>query len=189
MGRSLLPVVAPVHHDHATVCYTTDTTHHADQDGHTLTHVDTHGKASMVGVANKKVSHRVAMASGKILLGDIAYDLVAKNNIAKGDVLTVAQLAGIMGAKQTSNLIPLCHPLTLDKIKVDLSLEPADLAVKVVASVEVTGKTGVEMEALTGVSVALLTVYDMCKAVNKQMVITNIKLEMKTGGKSDFSAK
>ena len=186
-----MPVVAPVHHNNAVCCYSTDTTHYSpDQgDGHTLTHVDTRGKASMVGVANKKVTHRVAVASGKILLGDIAYDLVSKNNIAKGDVLTVAQLAGIMGAKQTSNLIPLCHPLTLDKIKVDLSLEPADLAVKVEASVEVTGKTGVEMEALTGVSVALLTVYDMCKAVNKQMIITDIKLEMKTGGKSDFSAK
>ena len=106
-------------------------------------------------------------------------------NIKKGDVLTVAQLAGVMGAKQTSTLIPLCHPLQLDNIEVRLELVPADLAIKVEAKVEVTGKTGVEMEALTSVSVSLLTIYDMCKAVTKSMTITDIKLIIKTGGKSD----
>ena len=162
--------------------YSTDNT-----DSPVLTHVDSSGRASMVGVSGKVVSHRVAVASGKIILGKTAFDLVQQNSVAKGDVLTVSEVAGVMGAKHTSHLIPLCHPLQLDNIQVKLSLDPADLAVVVVTRVEVTGKTGVEMEALTSVSIALLTVYDMCKAVTKDMIISDIKLELKTGGKSDFS--
>ena len=153
---------------------------------HHLTHVDTDGKANMVGVGHKTPTRRTAIATGKIILGKSAFDLVQQNNIKKGDVLTVAQLAGVMGAKQTSTLIPLCHPLQLDNIEVRLELVPADLAIKVEAKVEVTGKTGVEMEALTSVSVSLLTIYDMCKAVTKNMTITDIKLIIKTGGKSDY---
>ena len=153
---------------------------------HHLTHVDTDGKANMVGVGHKTPTRRTAIATGKIILGKSAFDLVQQNNIKKGDVLTVAQLAGVMGAKQTSTLIPLCHPLQLDNIEVRLKLVPADLAIKVKAKVEVTGKTGVEMEALTSVSVSLLTIYDMCKAVTKSMTITDIKLIIKTGGKSDY---
>ena len=141
----------------------------------------------MVGVGNKSDTRRVALASGKIILGEAAFKLVQENNIKKGDVLSVAQIAGIMGAKQTSSLIPLCHPLNLDNVEVKLSMEDTDLSIKVEAMVEVTGKTGVEMEALTSVSVTLLTVYDMCKAVTKDMVITDIKLRLKTGGKSDYT--
>ena len=154
-----------------------------------LTHVDGAGRANMVGVGHKKQTRRNARASGAILLGPEAFSRVAENSLKKGDVLTVAQIAGVLGAKQTPALIPLCHPLQLDNIEVDLSLDHELLAVKVEAEVEVTGKTGVEMEALTAVSVALLTVYDMAKAVSKDMVITDIKLQFKTGGKSDYGAK
>ena len=154
-----------------------------------LTHVDGAGRARMVGVGHKIQTRRIARASGTILLGPEAFSRVAENSLKKGDVLTVAQIAGVLGAKQTPALIPLCHPLQLDNIKVDLSLDQEILAVKVEAEVEVTGKTGVEMEALTAVSVALLTVYDMAKAVSKDMVITDIKLQFKTGGKSDYGAK
>jgi len=135
---------------------------------HHLTHVDTDGKANMVGVGHKTPTRRTAIATGKIILGKSAFDLVQQNNIKKGDVLTIA------------------HPLQLDNIEVRLELVPADLAIKVEAKVEVTGKTGVEMEALTSVSVSLLTIYDMCKAVTKSMTITDIKLIIKTGGKSDY---
>ena len=153
-----------------------------------LTHVDGAGRASMVGVGHKTQTRRIARAAGTILLGPEAFTRVAENSLKKGDVMTVAQIAGVLGAKQTPALIPLCHPLQLDNIKVDLSLDQEILAVKVEAEVEVTGKTGVEMEALTAVSVALLTVYDMAKAVSKDMVITDIKLQFKTGGKSDYGA-
>merc|ERR1719300_444419 len=158
-----------------------------NSDSDNLTHVDSEGHARMVGVGNKSATRRVALASGKIILGEAAFKLVQENNIKKGDVLSVAQIAGIMGAKQTSSLIPLCHPLNLDNVEVKLSMEDTDLSIKVEAMVEVTGKTGVEMEALTSVSVTMLTVYDMCKAVTKDMVITDIKLRLKTGGKSDYT--
>merc|ERR1719414_950884 len=140
----------------------------------------------MVNVGHKKETTRTAVATGNIFLGEEVFKLVESNQMKKGDVLTVSQLAGVMGAKQTSNLIPLCHPLQLDNIEVRLELDPTDLAIKVEAKVEVTGKTGVEMEALTSVSVSLLTIYDMCKAVTKNMIITDIKLIIKTGGKSEY---
>ena len=142
----------------------------------------------MVGVGHKTQTRRIARASGAILLGPEAFTRVAENSLKKGDVMTVAQISGVLGAKQTPALIPLCHPLQLDNIKVDLALDHKILGVRVEAEVEVTGKTGVEMEALTAVSVALLTVYDMAKAVSKDMVITDIKLQFKTGGKSDYGA-
>ena len=148
--------------------------------------MDGAGRASMVGVGHKTETRRTARASGTIILGPEAFTRVSENSLKKGDVLTVAQIAGVLGAKQTPALIPLCHPLPLDNIKVDLSLDPESLAVNVMAEVEVTGRTGVEMEALTAVSVALLTVYDMAKAITKDMVITDIKLQFKTGGKSDY---
>jgi len=160
-------------------------------DGHDsdhLTHVDSDGKAAMVGVGHKTITRRTAVASGKIIIGEAAFKLVSDNNIKKGDVLTVAQIAGVMAAKKTSSLIPLCHPLNLDNIKVQLKLDPEDYSVNVQSEVDVSAKTGVEMEALTSVSVTLLTVYDMCKAVTKNMTITDIKLDIKTGGKSDYSA-
>lgn len=150
----------------------------------TLTHVDSKGCASMVGVGAKKDTVRLAVAEGKILLGDKAFSLIKQNKIKKGDVLTVAQLAGIMGAKATPSLIPLCHPILLTNITVNLSLDDEQKAVVVEARTECTGKTGVEMEALTACSVALLTVYDMCKAVNKGMIIQDVQLVAKSGGKS-----
>jgi len=135
-----------------------------------LTHVDSEGKAQMVDVGDKSETKRLATAEGRIVIGQKAFELVTKNRIKKGDVLSVAQLAGILGAKATPSLIPLCHPLLLDKISVTLVLDAKNNSVLVRASVGCTGRTGVEMEALTAVSVALLTVYDMCKAVTQDMV-------------------
>ncbi|KAL2603148.1 hypothetical protein R1flu_008771 [Riccia fluitans] len=149
-----------------------------------LTHVDCSGKASLVNVAEKAETKRVAVASGRVLLGPRAFQLVAENNIAKGDVLTVAKIAGIQGAKQTSNLIPLCHNILLSWVDVSTSLNEDLHAVEIRAEATATGPTGVEMEALTAVSVASLTVYDMCKAVSKNIQISNVQLESKTGGKS-----
>jgi len=156
----------------------------------TLTHVDSDGKATMVDVGDKIDTVRTAVAFGTIQLGKEAFDKVVQNQIKKGDVLSVSQLAGIFGAKQTSNLIPLCHPLLLNKIEVRLSLDHTPNCYVVQAEAEVTcsGKTGVEMEALTAVSISLLTVYDMCKAVSKDMIISNIRLISKTGGKSDYKS-
>ena len=152
-----------------------------------LSHVDPEGRAKMVDVGQKSVTRRTAVARGSITIGETAFRLVQDNNIKKGDVLTVSQLAGVMAAKHTANLIPLCHPLNLDKIDVKLILDPADWSVLVTAEVSCADKPGVEMEALTGASVALLTVYDMCKAVTKDMTISNIRLLSKTGGKSDYT--
>jgi len=171
--------------------YSTDRPYSTDRQDSTvidskLTHVDSTGKASMVNVGHKNMTKRTALASGKIYLGEEVFKLVENNQMRKGDVLTVSQIAGVMGVKQTSNLIPLCHPLNLDKIDIKLRLDQSDFSVLVSACVECSGKTGVEMEALTGVSVTLLTVYDMCKAVTKDMVIGDIKLVIKTGGKSDY---
>jgi len=151
-----------------------------------LTHVDSEGKAAMVDVGHKIDTTRTAVATGKIVVGEVAFKLIENNQMKKGDVLTVAQIAGVMGTKQTSNLIPLCHPLILNNIDIRLRLNESDFSVIVEGSVTCHGKTGVEMEALTGVSVALLTVYDMCKAVTKDMVIGEVKLIKKTGGKSDY---
>lgn len=144
----------------------------------------------MVNVASKADTRRVAIASGRVLLGQEAFELVNANSIAKGDVLTVAKVAGIMGAKQTGSLIPLCHPLVLSGVDVNLRLNHELHAVDIEAQVTTVGPTGVEMEALTAVSVASLVVYDMCKAVSKDIQITHVRLESKFGGKSgDWSRR
>lgn len=149
-----------------------------------LSHIDETGKAHMVDVGTKDDTERVAVARGEIKMKKATFDLITEGNMKKGDVLTVAQIAGINGAKRTSDLIPLCHPLLLTHISVQLDLD-ADLpGVQITASARLRGKTGVEMEALTAVSVAALTVYDMAKAVEKTMIIQNIRLVEKRGGKS-----
>ncbi len=139
-----------------------------------FSHVDADGKATMVDVGNKPIQSRKAVASGKILLAGETIKLIRDNKMKKGDVLTVAQIAGIQAVKQTPNLIPLCHTLILDKVDVQCTIQ--DYSVEVTCTVLCQGKTGVEMEALTGASVALLTIYDMCKAVDKKMVMTEITL-------------
>lgn len=149
-----------------------------------LSHVDARGKASMVNVSEKLSCKRVAIASGKVLLGPIAFPMVASNQISKGDVLTVAKIAGIWGAKQTGSLIPLCHNISLSNVQVNLELDEQESSVIIKSEVTAVGVTGVEMEALTAVSVAALTIYDMCKAVSKHITISDIQLESKTGGKS-----
>lgn len=149
-----------------------------------LTHIGSKGEAQMVDVSLKDISKRVAIAHGKVILGQKVFDLVSANQMGKGDVLSVAKLAGICGAKQTSNLIPLCHNINLTHVRVDLALNPQDFSVEIEGEAASDGKTGVEMEALTAVTVASLTVYDMCKAASKDIQITDIRLEHKTGGKS-----
>jgi len=139
-----------------------------------LSHISSDGKAQMVDVGNKPIQHRVAIAEGFISLNAETIGLIKENQIKKGDVLTVSEIAGIQAAKRTSDLIPLCHPLQITKVKIEAKL--TESGVKVTGSVHCTGQTGVEMEALTGVSVALLTVYDMCKAVDKHMIIKDIHL-------------
>ncbi len=145
-----------------------------------LTHLDESGRARMVDVGDKPESERTAVAEGEIRMSREAFDLVASRSVAKGDVLAVAEVAGVMGAKRTGELIPLCHPLGLDVALVEARLEPDLPGVRVRATVKVTARTGVEMEALTAVSVALLTVYDMVKAVDREMVIGDVKLVSKT---------
>ncbi|MDY4920270.1 MAG: cyclic pyranopterin monophosphate synthase MoaC [Phascolarctobacterium sp.] len=156
-----------------------------------LTHFDREGNAIMVDVSDKKITTREAVATGRIYVCREIYEKVAQHEIAKGDVLGVARIAGIMATKRTSELIPLCHPLPLTKCEVDFSLheevcEGVENKYFVEAScrVKTDGKTGVEMEALTGVQVALLTIYDMCKAIDKGMVISDVHLVSKSGGKS-----
>ena len=149
-----------------------------------LTHFDPEGNAVMVDVSEKAATHRTAIASGKIKVNQAVYDAIVEGSVKKGDVLGVARVAGIMAAKKTHELIPMCHPLLLTKCTVDFELLPEELAVKAIATVKVNGQTGVEMEALTSVHVALLTIYDMCKAIDKTMEMTDIHLEEKTGGKS-----
>ena len=149
-----------------------------------LTHFDSQGNAVMVDVSEKQATHRVAVASGKIKVNQAVYDAIVEGSVKKGDVLGVARVAGIMAAKKTHELIPMCHPLLLTKCTVDFELLPEELAVKAIATVKVNGQTGVEMEALTSVNVALLTIYDMCKAIDKTMEMTEIHLEEKSGGKS-----
>ena len=146
------------------------------------THIDANGNVVMVDVSQKDTTERIAVAQGRIHMSAEAMSAIVRRKAAKGDVLTVAQLAGIMGAKRTADLIPLCHPLPLTNCLVELSLESASVAARCTA--RTTGKTGVEMEALTGVSVALLTVYDMLKGIDKGMEITGIHLVSKSGGKS-----
>lgn len=149
-----------------------------------LTHFDGKGDAHMVDVSDKAVTSRTAIASGHIKMTSQTLDLIVENRAKKGDVLGVARLAGIMGAKQTAGLIPLCHPLPVTKVSVDLTPDPDLPGIRVEATVKTTGQTGVEMEALTAVSVACLTVYDMVKAVEKSMTIGDIRLIFKDGGKS-----
>lgn len=154
-----------------------------------FTHVDEQGNAIMVDVSNKEITNRTAKAVGKIYMSKEAYELVKQNKNKKGDVLTVSQVAGIMGGKKTSELVPLCHPLLINKLSVTFTdIDEIDKYGFVAHSeVHVEGKTGAEMEALTAVEIALLTIYDMCKAVDKRMVITDVHLESKAGGKSgDF---
>lgn len=148
-----------------------------------LSHVDAEGHARMVDVTAKPETHRVARAAGTIRMKSATLDAIRGNQIAKGDVLGVARLAGIMAAKRTAELIPLCHPLPLHDIDVQLTLDPALPGVRVEATSQTVARTGVEMEALTAVSVALLTVYDMAKAIDREMVIGDINLLAKTGGK------
>jgi len=147
-----------------------------------LSHVDEGGRARMVDVGGKPETRRTAVAEGLVRMSREAFDQVAAQTVAKGDVLAVAEVAGVMAAKRTGELIPLCHPLGLDVATVEARLDPAVPGVRVVATAKVTGRTGVEMEALTAVSVACLTVYDMVKAIDKEMVIENIRLLSKTGG-------
>ncbi|HEX5786337.1 MAG TPA: cyclic pyranopterin monophosphate synthase MoaC [Burkholderiaceae bacterium] len=149
-----------------------------------LTHFDAQGQAHMVDVGSKHATHRVAVAEGRIQMRPETLALIAAGNAKKGDVLGVARLAGIMGAKKTSDLIPLCHPIALTRVTVDFDLLTAESAVLCRASAETVGPTGVEMEALTAVQVALLTVYDMCKAADRGMTITDVRLLEKHGGKS-----
>lgn len=149
-----------------------------------LTHIDAAGNARMVDVGAKDVTQRIAVASGAVSMAPATLKLVEQKAAKKGDVLAVAQLAGIMAAKRTSELIPLCHPLGLDSVKVELKPDRKLPGVRITATCKISGKTGVEMEALTAVSVAALTVYDMLKAVDRGMVISAIQLEHKSGGKS-----
>jgi len=145
-----------------------------------LSHLDAEGRARMVDVGDKPVSDRQAVARGAVRMTREGYEVVAGEGVPKGDVLAVAEVAGVMGAKRTGELIPLCHPLGLDHVQVEARLDPELPGVQVTAAVRVTGRTGVEMEALTAVTVACLTVYDMVKAVDKTMVIQDITLVSKT---------
>ena len=149
-----------------------------------LTHLDAAGHARMVDVSDKDVTTRIATAKGSIRMAPATLALIREGGFKKGDVLSIARLAGIMGAKRTSELIPLCHPLALSSVKVDLVVSPAGDGIDITATCKIEAKTGVEMEALTAVSVAALTVYDMCKAVDRGMVIGDIRLIHKSGGKS-----
>lgn len=149
-----------------------------------LNHFDSKGNAIMVDVSGKEPTERLAIAKGKIFVNDAVMEAVRGGTAAKGDVLGVARVAGIMATKRTSDLIPMCHPLMLSKCAVDFELFPGENAIEATCTVKVSGKTGVEMEALTGTSVALLTIYDMCKAIDKTMTITDVHLVRKEGGKS-----
>ena len=149
-----------------------------------LTHFDAHGQAHMVDVAAKASTHRIAIAQGRIIMHPATLAIILQGSAKKGDVLGIARIAGIMAAKKTSELIPLCHPLALTRVAVEFSSSEADSSILCSAAAETIGPTGVEMEALTAVQIALLTIYDMCKAVDRGMTITDVKLLEKHGGKS-----
>ncbi|MCA0906729.1 cyclic pyranopterin monophosphate synthase MoaC [Ruegeria marisrubri] len=149
-----------------------------------LTHFDAQGQAHMVDVSDKEVTDRVAIAEGYIRMAPETFEIISEGRAKKGDVLGIARLAGIMGAKKTPDLIPLCHPLPVTKVAVELTLDPDLPGVRIQATVKTSGQTGVEMEALTAVSTAALTVYDMTKAVDKAMEIGGIRVLLKDGGKS-----
>lgn len=149
-----------------------------------FSHFDEKGNAVMVDVSDKKATFRTAVATGSIRVGKAIMDAVSMGNVKKGDVLGVARVAGIMGVKRTSDLVPMCHPLPIQKCTIDYELDEKAGTIRVFCTVKTEGKTGVEMEALTGVQVTLLTIYDMCKAIDKHMVMEDIHLVEKTGGKS-----
>ena len=152
-----------------------------------LTHLDDNNRHKMVDVSDKKETTRVAIASGKISMSKEAYEAIITNNTKKGPVLQTAVIAAIMGVKKTSELIPMCHPLLLSGINCDIEEIPSLPGFKLIVTAKLNGQTGVEMEALTGVSIGLLTIYDMVKAIDKSMVISDVQLESKSGGKSgDF---
>ena len=152
-----------------------------------LTHIDEKGNAIMVDVSEKTVTSRTAQAEGTIIVGEKVLRLLQEGGVEKGDVLAAARIAGIMACKKTSDIIPLCHPLFISKASVDFEILEGKQAILAVCTVKTEGKTGVEMEALTGVSAALLTIYDMCKALSKEMVLSDIHLVRKSGGRSgDF---
>lgn len=147
-----------------------------------FTHFDDQGRARMVDVSEKDTTRRTAAAAARVLVNEETFHLIQSGGMKKGDVLTVAQIAGVMGAKRTPDLIPMCHPIMLSGINLKLSMDESRYSIEICATVTCSGQTGVEMEALTAVSTAALTVYDMCKAVQKDMVITDIRLLDKTGG-------
>ena len=149
-----------------------------------LTHIDAEGKPRMVDISGKPDTQRQAVAKGLLRMKPATLELINKKEVAKGDVLDVAKLAGIMAAKQTPNLIPLCHPLLIGEVNLEFSLDEKASRIEITTTVKSTGKTGVEMEALTATAVAALTIYDMCKAVDRGMKIENIRLVSKSGGKS-----
>ena len=149
-----------------------------------FTHFNENGRARMVDVTDKSETQRTAIAAGRVLVNRETFNLIKTGGMKKGDVLTTAQIGGIMGAKRTSDIIPMCHPIFISGIDIDFEMDEEACAVNITATARCTGVTGVEMEALTAVSVAALTVYDMCKAVQKDMVISDIRLLKKTGGKS-----
>ena len=153
-----------------------------------FTHFDDKGNANMVDVSYKDITKRIATATGSIFMNREAMDAVVGKKIKKGDVLTVAQVAGIMGTKKTSEIIPMCHPLFLSNAKIEFEIDEKASSIRAICTAVTEARTGVEMEALTGVSVALLTIYDMCKSIDKRMEIKGIHLVSKTGGKSgDFT--
>ena len=147
-----------------------------------FTHFGSDGRAKMVNVGEKPVSIRTAKAAGRVLVNRETFELIKNGGMKKGDVLAVAQVAGIMGAKRTPDIIPMCHPVIIDGVELELALDEARCSVEIKATVSCDGRTGVEMEALSAVSIAALTVYDMCKAVQKDMAISDIRLISKTGG-------
>lgn len=149
-----------------------------------FSHLDDKGKAKMVDVSKKRPTDRLATAYGKVLLNRKTYDMVKNSEIEKGDVLTVAKVAGIMAAKNTANTIPMCHPINLTSIDIEFNMDDENCDIEIFVTCKLNAKTGVEMEALHAVSVAALTIYDMCKAVQKDITITDIRLLRKTGGKS-----
>lgn len=149
-----------------------------------LTHFDSKGNAVMVDVSEKNITSRTAIAKGKIFVNKHVIEAILNQTVEKGDVLGVARIAGIMGAKKTSNLIPMCHPLMINKCTIDFKINKEKNYIEAICTTKIDGKTGVEMEALTGVNISLLTIYDMCKAIDKTMEISEVHLVKKTGGKS-----
>lgn len=152
-----------------------------------FTHFDEEGRARMVNVGDKAITQREAVAVGSIQVQKKTLEMVKEGTIKKGDVLSTAQIGGIMGAKNTSSLIPMCHNIVLEGVDINFEIDDENSKIDITATARTTGKTGVEMEALTAVSICALTIYDMCKAVDKEMVINNIRLVKKTGGKSDIN--